>query len=130
MAFLALTKQFYDHIYSFKLMPEIQKLLDLRKRHRINAVSRVNIQKAEGDIYVAKIDNRVILKLGNRYFVSCLLCVLSFARGQCFKELDERLCCLLIAYVVWMSLKLLALFGFPCADMIWATWFLERIYGN
>ncbi|CAM6092911.1 unnamed protein product [Calypogeia fissa] len=64
---------FYDHIYSYKLMDEIKKLLDLRKRHRINAVSKVNIQKAEGDIYVAKIDNRVILKLGPRYDMGSLL---------------------------------------------------------
>lgn len=66
---LAVQNQFYDHIYQFKLKDAIKDLLDLRKRHRINAVSRVNIQKAEGDIYVAKIDNRVVIKLGPRWFI-------------------------------------------------------------
>lgn len=60
------TQQFIDHLYEFKLKNEIQKLVLLRKRNRINAKSKVVIQKAEADIYVAKIDERLILKLGSR----------------------------------------------------------------
>jgi hypothetical protein len=64
-----LNNQFYDHIYQYKLKDEIKKLLDLRQRNRINAISQVTIQKAEGDIYVAKIDERLIIKLGPRSFL-------------------------------------------------------------
>ncbi|BBM98787.1 alpha-amylase [Marchantia polymorpha subsp. ruderalis] len=64
---------FIDHLYEFKLKNEIQKLVLLRKRNRINAKSKVVIQKAEADIYVAKIDERLILKLGSRMDMGGLL---------------------------------------------------------
>jgi len=39
----------------------------VRKRNDINAKSKVDIRAAEGDMYVAQIDDRVVLKIGPRF---------------------------------------------------------------
>ncbi|KAL3700767.1 hypothetical protein R1sor_018789 [Riccia sorocarpa] len=64
---------FIDHLYEFKLKEEIKKLVLLRKRNRINARSKICILKAEADIYVARIEDRVIVKLGARMEMGGLL---------------------------------------------------------
>ncbi|XP_073389220.1 alpha-amylase type B isozyme isoform X2 [Physcomitrium patens] len=58
---------FYDHFYDWGLKDEITRLIELRKRNDINARSKVHIVTAENDLYVAKIDDCVILKIGPRY---------------------------------------------------------------
>lgn len=63
---------FYDHFYDWGLKEEIKTLIDVRKRNDINAKSKVHICCAEHDLYVAKIDDRVILKMGPRYDIGDL----------------------------------------------------------
>jgi alpha-amylase len=58
---------FYDHFFDWGLKEEISTLIDVRKRNDINAKSKVDIRAAEGDMYVAQIDDRVVLKIGPRF---------------------------------------------------------------
>lgn len=56
--------QFYDHLFDWGLKEQITKLTAIRVRNGINMKSTVNILAADGDIYVAKIDNKIIVKIG------------------------------------------------------------------
>lgn len=56
--------QFYDHFFDWGLKEEIAKLSAIRVRNGINMKSNVNILAADGDLYVAKIDNKIIVKIG------------------------------------------------------------------
>ncbi|XP_004499059.1 alpha-amylase-like [Cicer arietinum] len=55
---------FYDHLFDWGLKEQITKLTAIRVRNGINMKSTVNILAADGDIYVAKIDNKIIVKIG------------------------------------------------------------------
>jgi alpha-amylase len=57
---------FYDHYFEWGLKDEIKTLIDVRKRNDIKANSKVEIVTAENDLYVARIDDRVVVKLGFR----------------------------------------------------------------
>jgi len=59
--------QFWDHWFDWGLKEEIGGLVTVRKRNDINAKSKVDILTAENDLYVAKIDDRLILKIGPRF---------------------------------------------------------------
>ena len=56
--------QFYDHFFDWGLKGEIGKLSAVRTRNEINMNSNVNILAADGDLYVAEIDNKIITKVG------------------------------------------------------------------
>ena len=56
--------QFYDHFFDWGLKEEITKLTAIRLRNGINVKSNVNILAADGDLYVAKVDNKIIVKIG------------------------------------------------------------------
>jgi alpha-amylase len=58
---------FYDHYFDWGLKDEIKTLLDIRKRNDLNANSKVEIKAADGDLYVACIDDRVLMKIGPRF---------------------------------------------------------------
>lgn len=58
--------QFYDHFYDWGLKEEITNLLKCRQHNKIRANSKVDIKCADGDMYVAEIDNKIIVKLGPR----------------------------------------------------------------
>ncbi|BBM99917.1 alpha-amylase [Marchantia polymorpha subsp. ruderalis] len=60
-------KIFYDHYFDWKLKDELKALITLRKRNDIIANSKVQIMVADGDLYLAKIDDHVIVKLGPRF---------------------------------------------------------------
>ncbi|XP_058727164.1 alpha-amylase-like [Vicia villosa] len=55
---------FYDHFIDWGLKDEITKLAAIRQKNGINMKSSVNILAADADVYVAKIDNKVIVKIG------------------------------------------------------------------
>lgn len=59
--------QSWDHWFDWGLKEEIGALITVRKRNDINAASKVHITAAESDLYVATIDERVILKIGSRF---------------------------------------------------------------
>lgn len=55
---------FYDHFFDWGLKDEITKLTAIRLRNGINMKSSVNILAADADLYVAEIDNKIIVKIG------------------------------------------------------------------
>lgn len=65
--------QFYDHYIEWGLMEPIKKLTAIRKRNGITATSSVNILAAEGDLYMAKIDDKIIVKIGPKLDLGNLL---------------------------------------------------------
>ncbi|KAL8058798.1 hypothetical protein ABFX02_03G044900 [Erythranthe guttata] len=55
---------FYDHLFDWGKKEEISKLIGIRGRNGIGATSKVEILAADSDLYVAKIDSKVITKIG------------------------------------------------------------------
>lgn len=64
---------FYDHFFTWGLKDEINKLVAVRNRNGINSTSAVNILAAESDVYVASIDEKIIVKIGPRTDVGSLI---------------------------------------------------------
>ncbi|XP_037441823.1 alpha-amylase isozyme 3A [Triticum dicoccoides] len=58
---------FYDHVFDWNLKQEINALAAVRNRNGINAGSKLRILAAESDMYVATVDEKVIVKLGPRF---------------------------------------------------------------
>nr|QKY15147.1 alpha-amylase (AMY) [Polytomella parva] len=60
---------FWDHAFTWgpDLNKAIKTLITLRKAAGIHADSKLEILCAEADMYVARIDNKITLKLGPRY---------------------------------------------------------------
>jgi hypothetical protein len=55
---------FWEHAFDWNLYNPIKKLIEARKTCGIHANSRLEILKAEEGLYVAKVDNRLLVKLG------------------------------------------------------------------
>ncbi|GLU14908.1 hypothetical protein SLE2022_314490 [Rubroshorea leprosula] len=55
---------FYDHFFDWGLKEEIGNLVAIRNRNGINTTSSVNILAADADLYVAAIDEKIIVKIG------------------------------------------------------------------
>ncbi|WCJ35417.1 Alpha-amylase [Euphorbia peplus] len=64
---------FYDHFVDWGLKDQISKLASVRKSNGIDSRSRVKIMAAESDLYMAAIDDNVIMKLGARMDLGNLL---------------------------------------------------------
>jgi len=60
---------FYDHMYTWGdgLRNTINLLLKCRQRNGISGRSKLEILAAEADMYVARIDDKVMIKLGPRF---------------------------------------------------------------
>ncbi|CAN4122685.1 unnamed protein product [Withania somnifera] len=54
---------FYDHFFDFGLKDEITTLASIRKRNGISETSSLQILAADSDLYVAMVDEKVIVKL-------------------------------------------------------------------
>ena len=65
--------QFYDHFIDWGLKEEIVKLASARTRNGINESSNVNIMASDADLYVAMIDEKIIVKTGSKYDVNNLV---------------------------------------------------------
>ena len=65
--------QFYDHFVDINLKEQIRNLTAIRKRNNINANSGCRIITAEDDLYMAAIDERIVMKIGARYDVGKFL---------------------------------------------------------
>jgi len=59
--------QFYDHFIDWGLKEEIVKLTSARTRNGINESSNVNIMASDDNLYVAMIDEKIIVKIGSKY---------------------------------------------------------------
>ncbi|KAG7024254.1 Alpha-amylase, partial [Cucurbita argyrosperma subsp. argyrosperma] len=55
---------FYDHFVEWGLKEELIKLSAIRGRNGIGERSTVNIMASDGDLYVAGIDGKIIMKIG------------------------------------------------------------------
>ncbi|CAN6465928.1 unnamed protein product [Victoria cruziana] len=64
---------FYDHYFDWGLDKEIKMLSGIRANNGIRPQSSVEILAAERDVYVAKIDGKIITKIGSRYDVGGLV---------------------------------------------------------
>ncbi|KAM7269841.1 hypothetical protein ACFE04_025338 [Oxalis oulophora] len=58
---------FFDHVFSHQEF-EIANLIALRKRNKLHCRSKVQIIKAENDVYGAIIDEKVAMKIGPGHF--------------------------------------------------------------
>jgi alpha-amylase len=63
---------FYDHFYDWGFKDEIKALIKLRHRNDIKADSKIHIVTAENDLYLAVIDEKVVVKLGFRHDIGDL----------------------------------------------------------
>ena len=59
---------FYDHLFDPEIQRAIETLMRIRKHHGIHARSKVEILKAEQLVYAAKIDDKVVMKIGPDHF--------------------------------------------------------------
>jgi len=57
---------FLDHLMAEQggLRKAILELIQVRKKHQLNARSKVTVRKAAGDVYAATIDDKVAMKIG------------------------------------------------------------------
>ncbi|KAJ0026070.1 hypothetical protein Pint_08780 [Pistacia integerrima] len=55
---------FYDHFFDWGLKEGISKLAAIRTNNGINTASTVNILASDSDLYVAAIDDKIIVKIG------------------------------------------------------------------
>jgi len=65
--------QFYDHFFEWDLKEEIVKLTAIRNRNKISESSSINIMASDPDLYVAMIDDKIIVKIGSRYDVGPII---------------------------------------------------------
>lgn len=56
--------QFYDHFFDWGLKDGISALISIRKRSGICATSNVQILASDSDLYIAMIDQKIIVKIG------------------------------------------------------------------
>eukprot|EP00270_Netrium_digitus_P009096 TRINITY_DN275_c0_g1_i6.p1 TRINITY_DN275_c0_g1~~TRINITY_DN275_c0_g1_i6.p1 ORF type:complete len:498 (+),score=72.75 TRINITY_DN275_c0_g1_i6:90-1583(+) len=63
---------FYDHFYDWGLKDKIKELMSIRRRNKINAKSTCNIIVAEDNLYLASINDRLVVKLGSRFDIGDL----------------------------------------------------------
>ncbi|XP_057815115.2 alpha-amylase [Cryptomeria japonica] len=81
---------FYDHFQDTNLKGGIKQLIEIRKRNQIKANSACTIITAESDLYMANIEDKVIMKIGARYDV-----------GKYLPSKDFQLTASGNDYVVW-----------------------------
>ena len=62
---------FYDHFLDYK--KEIKSLIGIRKRNNIRSNSKCRVIAADGDLYMAAIDEKIVMKIGPRYDLGTLL---------------------------------------------------------
>lgn len=56
---------FYDHVFQDRhLAHAVERLLALRRRHKIHCRSEVKILQASHDVYAASIDDAIVMKIG------------------------------------------------------------------
>lgn len=65
--------QFYDHFFDWGLKEEISKITAIRIRNGISATSSVQIVASDADLYVAKIDDKIYVKIGSKFAVGDLV---------------------------------------------------------
>ena len=65
--------QFYDHLIEWGHKEAISKLTAIRTRNGINSRSNVRILAAQAELYMAEIDEKIIMKIGPKMDLGNLL---------------------------------------------------------
>ncbi|KAL3340465.1 hypothetical protein AABB24_028881 [Solanum stoloniferum] len=64
---------FYDHFFDWGLKDGITTLASIRKRNGISETSNLQILAADSDLYVAMIDEKIIVKIGRKTDLGSLI---------------------------------------------------------
>ncbi|XP_024541601.1 alpha-amylase [Selaginella moellendorffii] len=64
---------FWDHFFDWGMKDKISQLMELRRNNGIHSDSKITILAADFDMYVACVDERLIIKLGNRFDMGTLV---------------------------------------------------------
>ncbi|OAY35795.1 alpha-amylase [Manihot esculenta] len=64
---------FYDHFFDWGLKEEISKLATIRNNYKIDSTSSVDILAADSDLYVAAINDNIIVKIGPKNDLGSLI---------------------------------------------------------
>uniref|UniRef100_A0A7N0T1A3 Alpha-amylase n=1 Tax=Kalanchoe fedtschenkoi TaxID=63787 RepID=A0A7N0T1A3_KALFE len=64
---------FYDHYFDWGLKDQISKLISVRKRNGVKPGSALRILAADSDLYMAVVDEKVVMKIGPRLDLGGLL---------------------------------------------------------
>lgn len=65
--------QFYDHFFDWGLKDEITQLTSIRARNGIHPGSTLRIVASDADLYLAAVDEKIMVKIGTRYDVGNLV---------------------------------------------------------
>lgn len=65
--------QFYDHFFDWGLKEPISQVIAIRNRNGIKPTSSLRILASDSDLYVAAVDEKIIVKIGPRYDVGNLV---------------------------------------------------------
>ncbi|KAI9200438.1 hypothetical protein LWI28_007963 [Acer negundo] len=65
--------KFYDRFFEWGKKEELTKLVAIRNKNGIGPASKVNILAAESDLYMAAIDDKIIMKIGPKTDLGNLL---------------------------------------------------------
>jgi alpha-amylase len=65
--------QFYDHLFDWGLKEPITKLAAIRSQNGIHPGSSLRILVADSDLYVAQIDENIIMKIGPKIDVGNII---------------------------------------------------------
>lgn len=65
--------QFYDHFFDWGLKDEITHLTSIRARNGIHPGSTLRIVASDADLYLAAVDEKIMVKIGPRYDVGNLV---------------------------------------------------------
>lgn len=65
--------QVYSHYMEWGLKDSISKLVAIRNKNGIGSTSSVMIKVAEADLYMAMIDEKVIMKIGSKLDLGTLV---------------------------------------------------------
>lgn len=65
--------QFYDHFFEWGLKEQIRNLIAVRSRNGVRPNSGLTVMVANSDLYVAAIDEKIIVKIGPRYDVGNII---------------------------------------------------------
>jgi alpha-amylase len=59
---------FYDHLHDQNIGHTIKELIRIRKENKLHVRSKVKILRADALLYVAEIDDKLIMKIGPDHF--------------------------------------------------------------
>lgn len=59
---------FWDHFFHWNLKQELKELIQIRRRANITSVAKLEILEAKQDLYVARVNDRLLVKIGKGHW--------------------------------------------------------------